>query len=73
MKMPNYISRDMEIRAAADLVNAFQTTRPESHFQLGGLQLKAIRQSDNIFDAETKTPNRDALPTHPSSTNEEEL
>ena len=32
---------------------------------MGGAQLKAIRELCQIFDAETKIPNRDALPTPP--------
>ena len=32
---------------------------------MGDYQLKAIRELANIFDVETKTPNRDALPTPP--------
>ena len=43
MKMPNYSTRDMAIQAAADLVKAMQTPRPESPFQVGDAQLKAIR------------------------------
>ena len=35
MKMPNYITRDMSIHAAADLAKALQTPRPESPFQVG--------------------------------------
>ena len=34
---------------------------------MGGAQLKAIRGLAQIFDAETKIPNRDALPTPPDS------
>ena len=30
---------------------------------MGEAQLKAIRELANIFDADTKIPNRDALPT----------
>ena len=33
---------------------------------MGNSQLKAIRELANIFDAETKIPNRDTLPTPPS-------
>ena len=36
--------------------------QPESHFQVGESQPKAIRELANIFDAETQIPNRDALP-----------
>ena len=60
--MPNYSTRDMDIHAAADLAKALQTPRQESPFQVGGDQLKAIRALSQIFDAETKIPNRDALP-----------
>ena len=34
---------------------------------LGEAQLKEIRELSRIFDAETKIPNRDALPTPPDS------
>ena len=34
---------------------------------MGDAQLKAIRELAKIFDAETKIPNRDALPTPPDS------
>ena len=61
--MPNYITRDMAIHAAADLAKALQTPTPESPFQVGDAQLKAIRELSQIFDAETKIPNRDALST----------
>ena len=62
MKMPNYSTRNMAIHAAADLAKALQTPRPESHFQVGEAQLKAIRELYQIFDAEIKIPNRDASP-----------
>ena len=62
MKMPNYSTRDMAINAAADIAKALQKPRPESTFQVGDSQLKAIRELSQIFDAETKIPNRDALP-----------
>ena len=65
MKMPNYSTIDMAIRAAADLAKALQTTRPESHFQVVDAHFKAISKLAQISDAETKTPNRDALPTPP--------
>ena len=65
MKMPNYSTRYMAINAAADLVKAFQTPRPESPFKVGDTQLKAIRELSQIFDAETKIPNRDALSPPP--------
>ena len=61
--MPSYSSRDMAIHAAADLEKALQTPRPESPFQVGDSQLKAIRELAKIFGVETKTPNRDALTT----------
>ena len=67
MKMPNYSSIDMAIYAALYLAKALQTPRLESPFQVGDAQLKAIRELANIFDAETKIPNRDALPTPPAS------
>ena len=34
---------------------------------MGDAQLKAIRKLSQIFDAETKIPDRDALPTPPDS------
>ena len=71
MKITNYSTIDMAIRAAADLAKAMQTPRPESPFQVGDAQLKAIRELSHIFDAETKIPNRDALPTPPRLANEE--
>ena len=55
----------MAIHAAADLAKDLQTPRPESPFQVGDSKLKAIRGLVKILDAETKTPNRDALPTPP--------
>ena len=61
MKIPNYSSRYMAIHAAADMAKALQKIRPESHFQVGDSQLEAIRELANIFDADTKIPNRDAL------------
>ena len=70
MKIPNYSTRDMAIHAAVDLAKALQTTRPESPFKVGYAQLKAIRELSHIFDAETKIPNRDALPTPPYSISE---
>ena len=70
MKIPNYSTRDMSIHAAADLAKALQTPRPESHFQVRDDQHKAIRELSQIFDAETKIPNRDALPP-PRLANEE--
>ena len=62
MKIPNYSSRYMAIHSAAILAKYLQTPRPELHYQVGDYQLKSIRELDNIFYAETKTPNRDALP-----------
>ena len=61
----------MAIHADADLAKALQTPRPESPFQVGDAQLKAIRELADIFDAETKIPNRDAFSTPPRLTNEE--
>ena len=72
MKIPNYSTRDMAIHAAAHLAKALQTPRPESHFQVGDAQLKAIRELTQIFDAETKIPNRDAFSTPPRLANKEE-
>ena len=43
MKMPNYSTRDMAIHAATYLEKSLQTPRPESPFQVGDAQLKAIR------------------------------
>ena len=43
MKMPNYSTRDMAIHADADLEKYLQTSTPESTFQVGDSQLKAIR------------------------------
>ena len=60
--MPNYSTRDMAIHAAADLAKSLQTPRPESPFQVGDAQLKAIRELSYIFDAETKIPNRNESP-----------
>ena len=61
--MPNDSTRDMSLHAAADLARDLQTPRPESPFQVGEAQLKAIRGLAQIFNAETKVPNRDALST----------
>ena len=44
MKMPNYSTIDMAIHAAADLAKALQTPGPKLPFQVGGVQLKAIRE-----------------------------
>ena len=57
----------MAIHAAADLEKSLQTPRPESPFQVGDAQLKAIRELSHIFDAETKIPNRYALTPPPDS------
>ena len=65
--MSNYSTRDMAIHADADLAKALQTPRTESPFQVGDAQLKAIRELANIFDADTKILNRDALPALPDS------
>ena len=43
MKIPNYSSRYMAIRAAVDMEKALQKPRPESPFQVGYSQLKAIK------------------------------
>ena len=59
----------MAIHAAADLKKALQTPRPESPFQVGDAQIKAIRELANIFDSETKIPNMDALLTPPRIAN----
>ena len=64
--MINYISRDMAIHAAADIAKALQAPSLESHFQVGDSQLKAISGLAKTFDAETKIPNRDALPNSPA-------
>ena len=66
IRIPNYSSRDMAIHVAADLAKALQKPKPESPFQVGESQLKSIRELANIFDAETKIPNRDTLPTPPA-------
>ena len=63
--MPNYSSIDTANHDASDLAKALQKTRQESPFQVGDAQLKAIMELAKIFDAETKNPNRDALPTPP--------
>ena len=49
--MTNFSTRDMDIQAAADLAKALQTPRPESPFQVGDTQLKAIRELAQIFNA----------------------
>ena len=67
MTMPKYSTRDIAIHDAVDLAKYLQTPRSESPFQVGDARLKAIRELAQIFDAETKTPNRDALPTPPDS------
>ena len=43
MKIPNYSTRYMAIHAAEYLDKSMQTPRPESPFQVGDSQLKAIR------------------------------
>ena len=40
MKIPNYITRDMAIHAAADIEKALQKPRPDTPFQGGDTQLK---------------------------------
>ena len=64
--MPNYSSRDMAIHATADIEKALKTPKPGSSFQVGEYQLKKIRELAKMLDAETKIPNRDALPTPPA-------
>ena len=71
MKMLNYSTIDMAIHSAADIAKALQTPRPESPFQVRDPQLKLIWELSQIFDAETKILNRDALPPPPRFTNEE--
>ena len=51
MKIHNFIFRDMDIHAAIDLAKVLQTTFPESYFQVGGSQLKAIKELAKTFDA----------------------
>ena len=53
----------MVIHAAADMAKALQTPSPEPPFQVGDLQLRAIRELAKIFDADTKILNRYALTT----------
>ena len=65
MKIPNYISRDVSIHAAVFIAKALQTPRPESPFQVGDTQIKAIRELAKIFDTDTKISNRRVLPTPP--------
>ena len=67
MKIPNNSTRDMAIHVAVDLAKALQTPSPELPFQVGDAQIKSIRGLSHIFDAETKLPNRGALPTPPDS------
>ena len=49
MKMTNCVTRDMPIHAAVDLEKSLQTPSPESPFQVGDAQLKAIRELSQIF------------------------
>ena len=65
MKMPNYSTRDMAIHSTAYLAEAFLKPGPESPFQMGDAQFKAIGEISQIFDAETKIPNRDSPPPPP--------
>ena len=51
VKIPNYSTRDMAIHAAAYLAKSLQTPRPESPFQVGDAQLKAVRGLFQIVDA----------------------
>ena len=67
IKIPNYSTRDMAIHAAADLAKALQTPKPKSPFQVGDTQLQSIRELSQIFNAEIKIPNRDALRNPPDS------
>ena len=69
--MPNNSTRDMAIYAAADPEKTLQTPSPESPFDVGDTQCKAIREFSQIFDAETKIPKRDVLLPPPRLTNEE--
>ena len=71
MKMPNYSTIDIAIHAAADLAKDLHTPRPGSPFQVGDAQLKAIRELSQIFDVETRIPNRDTFPTPPRIDNED--
>ena len=61
----------MAIHSTVDIAKALQTPRPESPFQVGDAQLQSIRELSQIFGAETKIPNRDALITPPRLSNEE--
>ena len=64
----------MAIHDPAYLLKAIQTPRPESPFKVGESKLRAIRKLANIFDEETKIPNRYALSSPPPiPANEEEL
>ena len=56
----------MADHTAADLSKSLQTSSLESPFQVGESQLKAIRKLETNIYAETKIPNKDALPTPPS-------
>ena len=49
MKMTNYSSIDMAIHDSVDLVKALQAHKPESTFQAGDSQLKAIRELSKIL------------------------
>ena len=49
MKMTNYSTRDMAIYSTADLAKDLQIPSPESPFQVGDAQLKAIRELSQIF------------------------
>ena len=53
----------MAIRVSIDLAKALKTPRPESPFQVGDYQLKAIRVLAKIIDEKIQIPNRYALPT----------
>ena len=67
MPLPILRGTTKAIHAAADLVKALQTPRPEPPFQVGDAHLKAISELSQIFDADTNIPNRDALPHPPDS------
>ena len=66
MKTPNFISWNMAIHAATHLEKSMQTPSQESPFQVGDSQLKSIRELYEIFDGETKIPNKYTLPTPPA-------
>ena len=65
--MPNYSTRDMAIHAAVDLAKALQKPRPESPFQVGDAQLKAIRELSQIFVQRLKSQTGMHCPPPPDS------